>query len=64
LTFNGLRGAISQKIELFITTAVRTSNLQEKRKKIWDEEQGKGKKRTMRGNKGIGSGKERGDREY
>jgi hypothetical protein len=26
LTFNGLHGVISQKIELFITTAVRTSN--------------------------------------
>jgi hypothetical protein len=26
LTFNGLYGVISQKIELFITTAVRTSN--------------------------------------
>jgi hypothetical protein len=26
LIFNGLRGFISQKIELFITTAVRTSN--------------------------------------
>jgi hypothetical protein len=25
LTFNGLHGVISQKIELFITTAVRTS---------------------------------------
>jgi hypothetical protein len=27
MTFNGLHGVISQKIELFITTAVRTSNL-------------------------------------
>jgi hypothetical protein len=26
LTFNGLQGVISQKIELYITTAVRTSN--------------------------------------
>jgi hypothetical protein len=26
LTFNGLHGIISQKIELFISTAVRTSN--------------------------------------
>jgi hypothetical protein len=26
LTFNGLHGVISPKIELFITTAVRTSN--------------------------------------
>jgi hypothetical protein len=26
LTFNGLHGVISQKIVLFITTAVRTSN--------------------------------------
>jgi hypothetical protein len=26
LTFNGLHGVISQKTELFITTAVRTSN--------------------------------------
>jgi hypothetical protein len=26
LTFNGLHGVISQKIELFIPTAVRTSN--------------------------------------
>jgi hypothetical protein len=26
MTFNGLHGVISQKIELFITTAVRTSN--------------------------------------
>jgi hypothetical protein len=26
LTFNGLHGIISQKIELFITTAVRTSS--------------------------------------
>jgi hypothetical protein len=26
LTFNGLHGVISQKLELFITTAVRTSN--------------------------------------
>jgi hypothetical protein len=26
LTFNGLHGVISHKIELFITTAVRTSN--------------------------------------
>jgi hypothetical protein len=26
LTFNGLHGVISQKIKLFITTAVRTSN--------------------------------------
>jgi hypothetical protein len=26
LTFNGLHGVISQKIEFFITTAVRTSN--------------------------------------
>jgi hypothetical protein len=26
LTFNGLHGAISQKIKLFITTAVRTSD--------------------------------------
>jgi hypothetical protein len=28
LTFNGLRGVISQKTEQFITTAVRTANLQ------------------------------------
>jgi hypothetical protein len=26
LTFNGIHGVISQEIELFITTAVRTSN--------------------------------------
>jgi hypothetical protein len=26
LTFNGLHGVISRKIELFLTTAVRTSN--------------------------------------
>jgi hypothetical protein len=33
LTLNGLHDVISWKIELFITTAVRTSNSQKKKKK-------------------------------
>jgi hypothetical protein len=34
LTFNGLHGVISQKIELFITIAVRTSNGTDIKKEI------------------------------
>jgi hypothetical protein len=38
LTFNGLHGVISQKIVLFITTAVRTSNPTRNKKLVLNED--------------------------
>lgn len=48
LTFNGLQGVISQKIELFITIAVRTSNPTRVMNRTGRERRGRREKKMIR----------------